>query len=95
MDLIDHNLGTIAMIGGGAFAIIVLLACRRTILWLFGVIIIPDDSIGVLTKKFVLFGSNKRLPDGRIVALKGEAGYQADTLPPGLHMALWPWQYTV
>jgi uncharacterized membrane protein YqiK len=26
--------------------------------------------------------------------LNGEAGYQADTLPPGLHAGLWPWQYT-
>ncbi|WP_204310239.1 hypothetical protein, partial [Enterobacter cloacae] len=61
----------------------------------FGVIIVPDDSIGVVTKKFVLFGSNRSLPDGRILALTGEAGYQADTLAPGLHWALWPWQYAV
>jgi uncharacterized membrane protein YqiK len=33
--------------------------------------------------------------DGHILALKGEAGYQADTLAPGLHWALWPWQYAV
>ena len=67
----------------------------RQILWLCGVIIIPDDSIGVVTKKFVLFGKHQRLPDGRIIALNGEAGYQADTLAPGLHLGLWPWQYTV
>jgi uncharacterized membrane protein YqiK len=67
----------------------------RQILWLCGVIIIPDDSVGVVTKKFVLFGRNRRLPDGRIIALNGEAGYQADTLAPGLHVGLWPWQYTV
>jgi uncharacterized membrane protein YqiK len=67
----------------------------RQILWLCGVIIIPDDSVGVVTKKFVLFGKNRRLPDGRIIALNGEAGFQADTLAPGLHVGLWPWQYTV
>jgi uncharacterized membrane protein YqiK len=76
-------------------ALIVLLKGYRLILWIFGVIIIPDDSIGMLTKKFVLFGSHRNLPDGRIIAMNGEAGYQANTLPPGLHMALWPWQYTV
>ena len=35
------------------------------------------------------------LPDGEIVALNGEAGVQADTLAPGMHFGLWPWQYAV
>ncbi len=66
-------------------------------LWLrlLGIVIIPEDSIGIVTKKWVLFGKNKNLPDGAIIALKGEAGIQADTLAPGLHIGLWPWQYTV
>jgi hypothetical protein len=59
------------------------------------VVIIPDDSVGVVTKKFVLVGKNRRLPDGKIVAFNGEAGFQADTLSPGLHMGLWPWQFLV
>jgi len=67
----------------------------KSILWLFGVIIVPDDSIGTVTKKFVIFGANSNLPDGQIVALEGEAGFQADTLSPGLHMGLWPWQYQI
>ena len=79
-----------------AFVIVVLMAIfYRAILWLFGVVIVPDNSIGVVTKKFALFGSNRRLPDGRIIALNREAGYQADTLPPGLHVGFWPWQYKV
>ena len=76
-------------------AVIVFIVMFRRILWLCGVIIVPDDSIGVVTKKFVLFGKHQRLPDGSIIALNGEAGYQADTLAPGLHLALWPWQYRV
>ncbi|MBV1774591.1 hypothetical protein KSF73_02560 [Burkholderiaceae bacterium DAT-1] len=76
-------------------AILFILVGFRWILWLFGVVIVPDDSIGVVTKKFVLFGANRQLPDGRIIALNGEAGFQADTLPPGMHVALWPWQYSV
>jgi uncharacterized membrane protein YqiK len=79
----------------GLVAIVVLLACWRLLLWLFGVIIVPDDSVGVVTKKFVLLGNNRSLPDGKIVALHGEAGFQAGTLSPGLHIGLWPWQYTV
>jgi uncharacterized membrane protein YqiK len=80
---------------GCVLAAIILLLSYRFVLWLCGVIIVPDDSVGVMTKKFVLMGKNRRLPAGRIIALNGEAGYQADTLPPGLHMGLWPWQYTV
>src|SRR5579863_3017482 len=79
----------------GVVAAIFLLLCYRSVLWLCGVIIVPDDSVGVMTKKFVLVGKNRRLPAGRIIALNGEAGYQADTLPPGLHIGLWPWQYRV
>jgi uncharacterized membrane protein YqiK len=76
-------------------AIVILLVGHRWVLALCGVIIVPDDSVGVVTKKFVLFGRNRRLPAGRIIAMNGEAGYQADTLPPGLHLGLWPWQYQV
>jgi uncharacterized membrane protein YqiK len=77
------------------FAVLFLALSYRWVLRLLGVIMVPDDSVGVMTKKFVLFGANRRLPAGRIVALNGEAGYQADTLPPGLHLGLWPWQYQV
>ena len=80
---------------GAILALILVALLWRWVLRLFGVIMIPDDGIGVVTKKFVLFGRHRRLPDGRIVALNGEAGFQADTLAPGLHIGLWPWQYTV
>ncbi len=75
--------------------VLVLLLGFKLWLRLFGVLIIPEDSIGVVNKKFVLFGKHKRLPDGSIIALNGEAGLQADTLPPGLHFFLWPWQYKI
>ncbi len=61
----------------------------------FGMVIVPEDKIGLVTKKFVLFGSNRELPDGRIIATKGEAGFQAQTLAPGLYWFMWPWQYGV
>ena len=59
----------------------------------FGMIIVPENSLGLVTKVFTL--SNVRLPDGRIVATKGEAGFQARTLAPGLYWFMWPWQYGV
>lgn len=61
----------------------------------FGMVIVPEDKIGLVTKKFVLFGSDKSLPDGRIIATKGEAGYQAQTLAPGLYWGKWIWQYAI
>mgnify|MGYP006324963009 FL=1 len=62
---------------------------------LFGIVIVTENQIGLVTKKFVLFGNDKSLPDGRIIATKGEAGFQAKSLAPGLYFAYWPWQYEV
>lgn len=59
----------------------------------FGMIIIPENSIGLVTKKFTLSG--KSLPDGRIIATNNEAGFQAKTLAPGLYWMMWPWQYSI
>ncbi|OJW83923.1 MAG: band 7 protein [Bacteroidetes bacterium 46-16] len=62
---------------------------------IFGMVIVPENRIGLVTKKFVLYGANRELPDGRIIATKGEAGFQAKTLPPGLYWFMFPWQYSV
>lgn len=67
----------------------------RPILQLLGVVIIPEDRIGLVTKKFALFGAHRELPSGRIIALQGEAGFQAQTLAPGLYFWRWIWQYEV
>lgn len=58
---------------------------------LLGVVIINARQVGIVVKKF----SGRSLPPGRLVALNGEAGYQADTLAPGLHFFYFPWQYSV
>jgi len=62
---------------------------------LLGMVIVPENRIGMVTKKFVLFGASKSLPDGRIIATKGEAGFQAKTLAPGLYWGMWIWQYSI
>ena len=74
---------------------LVLFIGYRWILRLLGMVLVPRDGAGIVTKKFRLGGAQTTLPDGRIVALHGEAGLQADTLAPGLHFGLWPWQYSV
>lgn len=79
----------------GVILLIIALAGYKLWLRLFGVIIIAKDELGVVNKKYVIFGSNRTLPDGTIIALNGEAGWQADTLAPGVHYWLWPWQYEI
>jgi uncharacterized membrane protein YqiK len=75
--------------------VLALLFYKFTLRFFFGMVIIPENKIGLVTKKFVLFGDNKSLPDGKIIALNGEAGFQADTLAPGLYWGYWVWQYSI
>lgn len=58
-----------------------------------GLVVIGEREVGIVVKKVSFAG--KQLPAGRLIALNGEAGYQADTLAPGWHWGYWPWQYSV
>ncbi len=73
---------------------ILLILFYKLIFRIFGVIIIPEDKIGLVTKKFVLFGKSE-LPPGRIIAVEGEAGFQAQSLAPGIYFWKWIWQYEI
>ncbi len=87
----------LALVSGWLWVIpvLLLLVFWRQTVRIFGIIVIPEDKLAIITKKFRIFGSNTTLPDGHIIALQGEAGIQADTLPPGLHLWYWPWQFGV
>jgi uncharacterized membrane protein YqiK len=76
-------------------AILAIVGFKLILRFFFGMVIISQNNIGIVNKKFVLWGANKSLPDGTIIALKGEAGIQADTLAPGIHFLYWPWQYEI
>ena len=54
-------------------------------------VLIRERQVGVVVKRF----AGKSLPPGRLIALAGEAGLQADALAPGLHFGYWPWQYRI
>src|SRR5438552_2959452 len=58
---------------------------------LLGAVFIRERQVGIVVKKF----GARSLPPGHLIALAGEAGYQADTLPPGLHFGYFRWQYRV
>lgn len=67
----------------------------RKVFQLLGIVVVPENRIGLVTKKFVLFGANKEIPSGRIIAINGEAGFQAQTLAPGIYFWKWIWQYEI
>lgn len=79
----------------GAAVVLAALLYKVILRVFFGLVIVPEDRIGLVTKKFVLFGTNKELQGDRIIATNGEAGYQAKTLSAGLKWGYWPWQYSV
>ncbi|HTV40507.1 MAG TPA: SPFH domain-containing protein [Candidatus Sulfotelmatobacter sp.] len=56
-----------------------------------GCVLIRERQVGIVVKRF----ASKSLLPGHLIALEGEAGFQAETLAPGLHYGYWPWQYRV
>lgn len=59
---------------------------------LTGLRYIPNDRVGVVEKLWSPKGS---VGEGRIIALNGEAGYQADLLRGGFHFGYWRWQFRI
>ncbi len=59
--------------------------------FLTGMVLIRERQVGIVIKRF----SNRSLAPGQLIALDGEAGYQADTLAPGIHFGFWRWQYRI
>jgi uncharacterized membrane protein YqiK len=53
---------------------------------------IPNNRVGVVEK---LWSGKGSVTEGRILALNGEAGYQADLLRGGMHFGFWRWQYRI
>ena len=79
----------IAWVGIGVVALILglLLLCE-----LAGMRYIPNNRVGIIEKLWSMTGS---VGDGRILALNGEAGLQADVLRGGIHFGRWRWQYRI
>jgi uncharacterized membrane protein YqiK len=59
---------------------------------LMGMRYIPNSRVGIVEQLWSRRGS---VTEGRIIALGGEAGYQADLLRGGFHFGLWRWQYRI
>jgi uncharacterized membrane protein YqiK len=57
---------------------------------MLGTWMIAEDESGLIIKRY-----GPPLASGRIIALDGEAGYQARLLPPGWHFGLWRWRFKI
>ena len=66
-----------------------LVAAIALVAWLGLRVIGPNES-GLLIKRY-----GPELPAGHVIALNGEAGYQARMLGPGWHFPVWRWRYRV
>jgi len=70
------------------FIVVVLIALIAVIA--SSIVKIDGDEVGIVEKK--LFGGS--LPEGKVLAVNGENGVQAQILPPGWHVK-WKWQYNI
>src|SRR5437868_3853000 len=74
------------MAGIAAVAVILLIPT------LLGMRVIPNNMVGIVEKLWSTGGS---LPEGRLIAMDGEAGFQAELLRGGVHFGYPLWQYRV
>jgi uncharacterized membrane protein YqiK len=77
---------------GGLFwivgiVILVVAACEAA-----GLRYIANNRVGIVEKLWSVKGS---VPEGRIIALDDEAGFQAEVLRGGLHFGFWRWQIRI
>ncbi len=55
-----------------------------------GTWVIDESHSGLVIKRY-----GPPLASGRIIAMNGEAGYQARLLPPGWHFGMWRWRFKI
>ena len=90
----DHGVAFAALsdFTGGVFWIVALVLLVIAGCELAGLRYIANNKVGVLEKLWSMRGS---VPEGRIIALDGEAGFQSEVLRGGIHFGLWRWQYRI
>jgi len=74
------------------FTLLGIIAAMLVASELAGLRYIANNRVGIVEKLWSLKGS---VPEGGIIALAGEAGFQAEVLRGGLHFGLWRWQYRI
>lgn len=87
----DFNV-TSSQILGTIICVVVAILIILAVPYLLGLRYIANNRLGVIEK---LWSSRGSLQNGRLIAMAGEAGYQAEVLRGGLHLFYWPWQYRI
>src|SRR4249920_849003 len=85
------GIGDFHLTATGLVLLVLLLLVPEVWAWL-ALRYISNDYVGIVEK---LWSSSGSVPEGGIIALHGEAGYQAALLRGGIHLGLWRWQYAV
>ncbi|MFZ9034231.1 MAG: SPFH domain-containing protein [Anaerohalosphaeraceae bacterium] len=75
----------------GAGVVLFIILIIVLILALSSTVYIAGDEVGIVQKKLL----GRKLPSGRIIAVNGENGIQADMLMPGWHFWKFPWMYKI
>ena len=78
------------------FVVSVYTAITLKVLLLFAIWLcfryIPNNSVGVVEK---LWSGRGSVPEGGIISLQNEAGFQSELLRGGVHFGYWKWQFRV
>ena len=77
---------------GGLFWIIGIVILAIAACELAGLRYIANNRVGIVEKLWSMKGS---VPEGQIIALDDEAGFQAEVLRGGLHFGFWRWQFRI
>ena len=85
-------LAALADLPAGIFWIVCLVVGVVVLCELTGLRYIANNRVGIVEKLWSIKGS---VPEGGIIALHGEAGFQAEVLRGGLHFGRWRWQYRI
>ena len=88
----DSSTAWVLVVAAVLVLLILLLVGGRMTLGACGVRFIPNDRVGIIEKLWSAKGSVK---EGRILAMNGEAGYEARVLRGGIHFRKWSWQYRI
>jgi uncharacterized membrane protein YqiK len=79
-------------LGIGVLSLMALIALAFLVPLALGMRYIPNNRVGIVEK---LWSNRGSVPEGRILALNGEAGFQAEVLRGGVHLGYWIWQYRI
>src|SRR5579884_1162623 len=84
--------GELPWFGWAGLGLLIVLIVAAGLIELLGVRYIPNNRVGIVEKLWSPKGS---VSEGRIIALNGEAGFQADLLRGGYHFGLWRLMYRI